>query len=75
MSYKDELRIFMLESQVADMKHLQITRAERIQEFRQYLLSSKFDMIQSDGSRGDLIATSDVFNWLRYIENAALETV
>jgi hypothetical protein len=67
--------IHKLETEVLDLKHLQITRAERIQEFRQYLLSSKFDMIQSDGSRGDLIATSDVFNWLRYIENAAIESV
>lgn len=75
MSYKDEVRIFTLENQVAELKHLQVTRAERLQEFRQYLLSSKFDMIQSDGSRGDLIATSDVFNWLRYIENAAIESV
>jgi hypothetical protein len=67
--------IHKLETEVADLKHLQITRAERVQEFREYLLSSKFDPIQRDGSRGDLIATSDVFNWLRYIENAALETV
>lgn len=67
--------IHKLETEVLDLKHQQITRAERIQEFRQYLLSSKFDMIQSDGSRGDLIATSDVFNWLRYIENAAIESV
>ena len=67
--------IKQLETDVADLKHLQITRAERVQEFRQYLLSSKFDMIQRDGSRGDLIATSDVFNWLRYIEDVSLETV
>ena len=67
--------IKQLETDVADLKHLQITRAERVQEFRQYLLSSKFDMIQRDGSRGDLIATSDVFNWLRYIEDTSLESV
>lgn len=67
--------IHKLETEVADLKHQQISRAERVQEFREYLLSSKFDPIQSDGSRGDLIATSDVFNWLRYIEiNYPVET-
>lgn len=44
-------------------------RAERIQEFRDHLLSPKFYPIQQDGSRGDWIATSDVMNWLRYIED------
>lgn len=44
-------------------------RAERIREFRDHLLSPKFYPIQQDGSRGDWIATSDVMNWLRYIED------
>lgn len=60
--------IKQLEQERAELQDAAIGRAERLQEFREYLLSSKFDMVQQDGSRGDLIATSDVFNWLRYIE-------
>jgi len=67
--------IHKLETEVADLKHLQITRAERIQEFREYLLSSKLDMIQPDGLPYRLVSTSDVFNWLRYIDNPHLESV
>lgn len=60
--------IKQLEQERAELQEAAAGRAERLQEFREHLLSSKFDMIQRDGSRGDLIATSDVFNWLRYIE-------
>lgn len=64
-----------LENEVVELKHDIMTRAERVQEFRQHLLSPKFAMIQQDGSRGDLISTADVFNWLRYIEDTTLTTV
>ena len=47
-------------------------RAARIREFRAHLLSAKFHPIQQDGSRGDWISTSDVMNWLRYIEDTTL---
>jgi hypothetical protein len=67
--------IHQLQNQVNDLQHVVITRAERVQEFRQHLLSSKFPPIQHDGSRGDLVSVAEVFNWLRYIENPALETV
>lgn len=46
-----------------------LTRADRIAEFREHLQSSKFAPVQSDGSRGDWIATADVFRWLQYIED------
>jgi hypothetical protein len=48
-----------------------LTRADRIREFRTHLLSAKFHPIQEDGSRGDWISTSDVMNWLLYIEDTA----
>lgn len=64
-----------LQNQVNDLNHLVITRAERVQEFRQHLLSSKFHAIQHGGNRGDLITVADVFNWLRYVEDASLEKV
>ena len=41
-------------------------RAERIEEFRKHLGSAKFQT-QSDGQRGDWIATKDVLEWLNYI--------
>jgi len=41
-------------------------RAERIAEFRAHLDSPKFKQ-QSDGQRGDWIATKDVLEWLNYI--------
>lgn len=67
--------IHPLQSQGNDLQHLIITRAERIQEFRQHLLSSKFPPIQQDGSRGDLITVGDVMNWLRYVEDTSLDNV
>jgi hypothetical protein len=45
-----------------------ITRAEKVQEFREYLQSSKFAPVQQDGSRGDWIAVADVNRWLQYID-------
>jgi len=60
--------IRQLEAAKVELNDMIITRAERTQEFRTYLLSSKFDPIQSDGSRGDLVGVTDVLNWLRYIE-------
>jgi hypothetical protein len=41
-------------------------RSERIEEFRAHLDSPKFRE-QSDGQRGDWIATADVREWLNYI--------
>lgn len=60
--------IKQLEQKQDDLVETIITRAERVQEFRQHLLSGKFAPVQQDGSRGDWISTGDVFNWLRYIE-------
>lgn len=57
--------IKQLQSEIADNAN----RADRAQEFRAYLQSSKFGP-QSDGSRGDWIATADVLRWLQYIETA-----
>lgn len=61
--------IKQLESRKAELDDVIITRAERMQEFREYLLSPKFAPILSDGSRGDWVAVTDVLNWLRYIES------
>ncbi len=60
--------IKQLEVAKAELQDRLTNRAERTQEFRAYLLSSKFDFIQRDGSRGDLVGVTDVLNWLRYIE-------
>jgi hypothetical protein len=64
MNYIKQLELDKLE-----MTSAIATRAERIQEFRALLQSSKFAPVQSDGSRGDWIATADVFRWLQYIED------
>jgi hypothetical protein len=61
--------IKQLEVDKAELTDAIITRAERIQEFREHLLSPKFAPVQSDGSRGDWIAVADVFRWLQYIED------
>ncbi len=57
-----------LQDKVNELTAADAERLRRVQEFRAYLLSSKFDAIQLDGSRGDIIATSDVLNWLRRIQ-------
>lgn len=61
--------IKQLEQERADLHEAILSRAERMQEFREYLLSPKFHPIQQDGSRGDWISTADALNWLRYIED------
>jgi hypothetical protein len=61
--------IYQLQSDIETLNADAITRADRTREFREYLLSAKFHPIQQDGSRGDWIATSDVMNWLSYIED------
>lgn len=61
--------IKQLEVAKVELNDAILTRAERIQEFRTHLQSSKFASVQSDGSRGDWIATADVFRWLQYIED------
>lgn len=65
--------IKQLECQKAELQDQLISRAERIQEFREFLLSPKFAPVQSDGSRGDWIAVKDVFRWLEYIETPVEE--
>jgi len=60
--------IKQLETDKVELTDAIITRAERVQEFCEYLLSPKFAPILSDGSRGDWVAVTDVLNWLRYIE-------
>lgn len=58
-----------LQTDIETLSNDATNRAERMNEFREYLLSPKFHPIQQDGSRGDWISTADVMNWLRYIEN------
>jgi hypothetical protein len=48
---------------------------ERIESMRAHLLSPKFAAVQSDGSRGDWIATADVNRWLQYIEDIAQTSI
>lgn len=60
--------ISKLQSEISEIDSLLMSRSERIQEFRSYLQSPKFNKVQSDGSRGDWISTTDVLMWLRYIE-------
>lgn len=60
--------IKQLEQERAELQNQLITRAERIQELREYLQSSKFAAVQSDGSRGDWVAVADVLRWLQFIE-------
>lgn len=61
--------IHQLQNEIVALNIDIVTRADRIQEFREHLLSSKFAPVQSDGSRGDWIAVADVFRWLQYIED------
>ncbi len=61
--------IKQLEADVAELNAVTFARVDRIQEFREHLLSSKFAPVQSDGSRGDWIATKDVLRWLQYIDD------
>ena len=61
--------IKQLETDKAELNDIIGTRAERMREFREYLLSPKFAPILSDGSRGDWVGVTDVLNWLRYIES------
>lgn len=60
--------IKQLEIAKAELQDAIITRAKKVQEFREYLQSSKFAPVQSDGSRGDWIAVADVNRWLQYID-------
>ena len=43
--------------------------AHQVEWMRQHLLSSKFGP-QSDGSRGDWIATADVLRWIEELRRA-----
>jgi len=61
--------IKQLETAKAELQDAITTRVERVREFREYLQSSKFAPVQSDGSRGDWIATAEVDRWLRYIDS------
>lgn len=62
--------IHQLQNQIVDLHDQHLRRIDRIQEFVEHLSSPKFGP-QADGSRGDWIATADVLNWLRYIEDIA----
>jgi hypothetical protein len=57
-----------LEADKLELLDAVVNRAEKVQEFREYLQSSKFAPVQQDGSRGDWIAVADVERWLRYID-------
>lgn len=56
------------QSKIDELTEQEAIRLERINEFRAYLLSDKFNPIQQDGSRGDIVAVSDVLNYLRRIQ-------
>jgi hypothetical protein len=60
--------IKQLEAEKAELNDVIVTRAERIQELREYLGSRKFNYDPSDGSRTDWVALADVRRWLQYIE-------
>ena len=60
--------IKQLESRKAELNNTILTRAERIQELREYLASAKFNYDPADGSRTDWVALADVRRWLQYIE-------
>lgn len=60
--------IKQLEAEKAELNDVIVTRAERVQEFREYLASAKFNYDPSDGSRTDWVALADVRRWLQYIE-------
>ncbi len=59
--------IHRLEADINDLRHQVITQAERVQELREHLASSKFNHDAQDGSRTDWISTADVQRWLQYI--------
>lgn len=63
MNYIETLRTMNREltNQHADM-------VERIEYFRQHLLTPKFTGLDSDGSRKDWIATGDVLRFLEDIK-------
>lgn len=65
--------IKQLECQKAELQDQLISRAERIQELREYLSSAKFNYDPADGSRTDWVSTKDVFRWLQYIEEPVEE--
>lgn len=60
--------IKQLEADKAELNNTILTRAERIQELREYLASAKFNYDPADGSRTDWVALADVRRWLQYIE-------
>ena len=60
--------IKQLEADKVELNNTIITRAERVQELREYLASTKFNYDPTDGSRTDWVALADVRRWLQYIE-------
>jgi hypothetical protein len=60
--------IKQLEADKVELNNVIITRAERVQELREYLASTKFNYDPADGSRTDWVALADVRRWLQYIE-------
>jgi hypothetical protein len=63
--------IHRMQNEIVQLNGDILTRAERIQDFRNHLASPKFNPVQADGTRGDWIAVADVQRWLRYIEDTA----
>jgi hypothetical protein len=60
--------IHKLQNEVTDLNDQIVTRAERIQEFREHLALPKFNTAGTDGERTDWISIQDVRRWLQYIE-------
>ena len=60
--------IKQLEADKAELNSVIVTRAERVQELREYLASAKFNYDPADGSRTDWVSLADVRRWLQYIE-------
>jgi hypothetical protein len=65
--------IARLQAELAAAEAALEAKAEAIQEFRVHLAGDKFAGTETDGSRKDWIATSDVNAWLARISTAAGE--
>lgn len=65
MNYIESLRTMNRE---LSARHDEVT--ERIEHFRQHLLSSKFVGVDVDGGRKDWIATADVLRFLEDLKRA-----
>lgn len=59
-----------LQFENAELRSALKTYSDSFSAFRSYLASGKFQGADLDGARKDWIATGDVINWLRDVENA-----